>query len=179
MALGPSAANGGTCADEDELWTFSVSFYGHRSVSRYCLALQDASAADVNIILLLLYAATRSIALTADHVSQLDRSCAQWRETVIRPLRETRRAAKIADLPGSTDVYSMLKSAEIASEKVGQCILARELQKLSRPTDARTPLQLGRANLLAYKDLLPMNDAAIDDLLAAFSDFVRGPTTCT
>jgi uncharacterized protein (TIGR02444 family) len=179
MSPDPLATHGGTCAGEDELWTFSVSLYGHRLVRRYCLALQDASGADVNIILLLLYAATRGIALTADHVSQLDRCCAQWRETVIRPLREARRAAKSAKLPGSTDVYSMLKSGEIASERVGQRILGRELQQLSQPTDARTPLQLGRANLLAYRDVVPMADAAIDDLLEAFSDFVRGPTTCT
>jgi uncharacterized protein (TIGR02444 family) len=179
MSLGPSAAHDGTCADEDELWTFSVTFYGHRSVSRYCLALQDAWGADVNIILVLLYAATRGIALSADHVSQLDRTCAQWRETVIRPLREARRATKIADLPASVDVYSMLKSAEIAAEKVAQHILARELQQLSRPTDARTPLQLGRANLLVYRDFVPMSDVTIDDLLEAFADFVRASTTCT
>ena len=173
MSLGPAASCGATEVGESEFWAFSVDFYGRPSVSSHCLALQDASGADVNLILLLLYAATKGIALSVDHVAQLDRSCAEWRESVIRPLRAARRATKTLGMPDAGQLYSALKSAEIASEKVAQYRLARGLHELSRPTDSRTPSEVGRANLLAYSDLLPLPEVVVEDLLVAFSDLVH------
>jgi uncharacterized protein (TIGR02444 family) len=173
MALGTPTSGEATDADADELWAFSVGFYGYRSVGSDCLALQDTFGADVNLVLLLLYAATRGIALNVDHVARLDRSCAQWRQAVIRPLREARRATGMTDLRAAAGVQSTLKSAELACERIAQGILARELRELSRPTDLRTPLQLGKANLLAYREFLPFAVGAVEDLLVAFRDFVR------
>ena len=172
--------------DADALWEFSLAFYEHPGVSRHCLALQDEAGADVNLVLALLFAATRRTALGVDDVRRIDRSCARWREAVIQPLRAVRRAASMGGAPDAADVYSTLKSAELVAERSEQRLLARELGELPRPaatqlsaTDTATPtvdpkaaLEIARANLAAYRVMVPIADSSTEALLLAFAEFI-------
>src|SRR5262245_47443891 len=121
------------------------------------------------MILLLLYAATRHVALHAADVARIDQSCTQWRETVIRPLRAARRAAMPGNDPSATEAYSALKSAELAAERVAQGVLVREFNSLSLSSARCARAQLAQSNFEVYRSLVPMPDALVKDLLAAFA----------
>ena len=168
----PPEASGGTAKlDPDDFWSFSLRVYGESAVRASCLALQDEAGADVNVILFLLYAATQHVALHAADVSRIDRSCSEWRETVIRPLRAARRAVASSVKSNVADAYAALKSAELAAEKVAQELLVREFNTLSAPTDARAPVQIAAANLRAYEVLVPMPETVLKDLVEACASF--------
>src|SRR6187431_1714928 len=112
------------------LWTFALDLYACPAVKDHCLSLQTRAGADINLILLLLYAAVRGVGLGVSHVRQLDRSCADWRATVVRPVREIRQAVKHSEVPNSVEVYSMLKEAELAAEKAQLLLLEHEFRGL-------------------------------------------------
>jgi hypothetical protein len=76
-------------------------------------------------------------------------------------------------MPDAGQLYMALKSAEIESEKLAQYRLARGLYALSLPMDSRTPSAIGRSNLLAYSDLLPLPEGVVDDLLVEFAEMVQ------
>ena len=75
-------------------WRFSLSFYGSAEIRAACLAMQDVAGADVNIVLYLLFSATRGRVLSQQAVVDLDAGVADWRAHIVRPLRTVRRTAK-------------------------------------------------------------------------------------
>ena len=79
-----------------------------------------------------------------------------------------------SDVANAVDAYAALKSAELAAEKVAQSLLLREFDTLSLSAIPRTPVQLSRDNLEAYRALVPMPDAVVKDLLVAFASFMPG-----
>jgi uncharacterized protein (TIGR02444 family) len=176
----PPGASGGTVhLDPNAFWEFSLHVYGDPIVRTSCLALQDEAGADVNVILLLLYAATRRVALTSVEVARIDGSCAKWRETVIRPLRGARRAAASAAIVSAADACSALKSAELMAEKVAQEMLVQEFNASSLSTGMRAALELAADNLEAYQACVPMSTAVVGALLAAFAEVLLAePSGC-
>ena len=157
----------------DELWAFSLRFYARPTVSEHCLALQDAAGADVNLILLLVHAAASGRVVTAEQVAWLDHACSQWRDTVIRPLREARRAVRSSQVDDTRDLYADLKATELAAERIAQGLLARAFASLNVAMDRRSPATLATANLEAYRSLTPMPDAPINGLNEAFAQFMN------
>jgi uncharacterized protein (TIGR02444 family) len=166
----PAGATGGAVElDADDFWSFSLRVYGDPTIRATCLALQDSAGADVNILLLLLYAATRHVALGTADISRIDQACSRWRAMVVGPLRTARRAAVSSDAPNAAGACSSIEAAELAAEKVAQTLLLCELNALSRATTAREPIQLAEVNVAAYGYLLSLPDALVTDLLRAFA----------
>jgi uncharacterized protein (TIGR02444 family) len=166
----PGTSGGAARLDPGAFWDFSLRTYGDPVVRSSCIALQDAAGADVNMILLLLYAATQRVALDSAQIARIDQSCAEWRETVIRPLRAARRVVASNAIVNVADAYAALKSAELAAEKVAQELLVREFNAASLSTGTRAALGLAADNLEAYEACVPMSAAVVGALLAAFAE---------
>ena len=82
-------------------------------MSEHCLALQDSSGVDVNLLLYAAWRGSLGDALGGQQFEQLGALTREWRETVIQPLRELRRANKtLAPL-----VAEAIAGAELAAER--------------------------------------------------------------
>src|SRR3954470_15433331 len=80
--------------DDSPFWRFSLRFYARAKVASACLALQDETGADVNLVLFLLFLADHQRQVAQAEVARLDHSVQGWRSEVVKPLREIRRALK-------------------------------------------------------------------------------------
>jgi uncharacterized protein (TIGR02444 family) len=78
----------------EALWAFALDVYARPGVSAACIALQDESGADVDIVLYALWCASRGSVLDGAALEAADAVAAPWREATIRPVREVRRALK-------------------------------------------------------------------------------------
>ncbi len=160
---------------ESPFWRFSLRFYGRPGMADACLALQDAAAADVNLVLFLLFVAEQKRQLSADEVARLDSAVAQWRDAVIRPLRALRRALKpgIAFVPGaiSDGFRAQIKRLEIESEQIEQ----HRLEEFAGPgigTAADSRMQAAEANLKNYCAILAkVPPDAVAAILRGFAAF--------
>src|SRR5215475_3388471 len=83
-----------TMSDQASFWSFSLTFYARPGVADLCLELQDHFAADVNVLLYLLWQASRGRSLNAGEISQVIALVKDWREQVVLPLRGARRFLK-------------------------------------------------------------------------------------
>lgn len=155
----------------EALWQYSLHLYAQPAVSSACLRLQDESGADVNMILLLLFAATEGAQLSAQEVAALDQECSGWRETVIEPLRRIRRLIKTDELRAHCDVYGQVKAAELLAERRHLLALAVKLERIFAEAQKRSPYEAAMLNLQAYA---PLRNAPADTLDALLNAFARG-----
>ena len=161
---------------ESAFWRFSLRFYARPNIASACLELQDNAGADVNILLFLLFMAEQKRLLSADEVTRLDSAVAQWRETVIRPLRALRRALKpgIEFVPGpiSEGFRAQIKRLELESEQIEQ----HRLEEFAGPgigSAAESRMQAAEVNLSNYTATLSSVPAdAVATLLRSFTGFV-------
>jgi uncharacterized protein (TIGR02444 family) len=168
MRVAPTHESSGVVElDASDFWRFSLRTYDDPAIRASCLALQDSAGCDVNVILLLLYAATRRVALHASDFARIEQASCQWRESVVRPLRAARRAVR-SQAPDSADAYAALKAAELEAEKVSQELLVRGINALRLPMQARSVRQLADHNAATYGSLVPMPESIVKDLLQAF-----------
>jgi uncharacterized protein (TIGR02444 family) len=161
---------------ESPFWRFSLRFYGRPNVAEACLALQDVAAADVNLVLFLLFMAEQKRRLNKDEVARLDSAVAQWRETVIRPLRALRRALKpgIEFVPGtiSEGFRAQIKRLELESEQIEQHRL-EEFAGATAGSAAESRMEAAEANLRNYCATLPeVPPEAVAAILRSFAGFV-------
>jgi uncharacterized protein (TIGR02444 family) len=131
-------------------WRFSVAFYAQPGVAQACLALQDRSGADVNLVLLALWLGRQGHRLGAGPGRQLARLARGWQDPVVAPLRAVRRHLKRrADLPWPEPVAawrSELARIELGLEQVEQLLLEAAVGTVTpAPADAAAM----RANLTA------------------------------
>src|ERR1700754_3361125 len=75
-------------------WRFSLQLYRQPGVADACIALQEAAGIDVNLLLFLLWQATRQRALSPEEVAALEARIGPWREATVVLLRAVRRALK-------------------------------------------------------------------------------------
>ena len=105
-------------------WEFSLRFYALPGVAPACLDLQDKGGADVNVVLFLLYLASRGRRIGRDEVARIDGMVAAWREQVVRPLRTARRHLKSVTAPfageDAANLRNEIKRNELAAEKIQQ-----------------------------------------------------------
>lgn len=114
-------------------WSFALDIYARPGVSDACLLLQDRAGVDVNVLLLVLYAATRrGVALSRNDLQDMDNAVVAWRQEVVIPLRTARRRLKTGPAPAPTDATETLrrhiKQAELQAEQIEQAVLARWLE---------------------------------------------------
>jgi len=112
----------------DDFWRFSLALYRREGVPETCVALQDDHGVDVNVLFYCLFRAERGHALSPGDVARLDETMSPWRDMVVRPLRQVRRALKtpgIAALAADDDALRQrVKAVELEAEKRQQMALA-------------------------------------------------------
>lgn len=153
---------------DDPFWLFSLDLYGRPGVAEACLALQDGSGADVNLVLFVLWCAATERPLDAETLTRLDEQVAAWRHAVVEPLRKVRRGMKVQLLPGlnTETLRSEIKAAELAAERLVQAAL---FAAAPAPGNVPEVLTAAREGLAGYGARLPspLTEAPVAVLLDA------------
>lgn len=111
---------------ENPFWDFSVGVYGHTGVAEACLRLQDRLGFDVNLLMYCCWVA-RDLGAKIDSAAmdRIEIVAAPWRDSVVAPLREIRKAMKSASHTGfdpeeQERLRSEIKRVELRSEHLQQ-----------------------------------------------------------
>lgn len=162
-------------------WRFSLRFYRHPEVADACIRLQEEAGVDVNLLLFLLWHATRKRALSATEVAELERRIGAWRDMTVIPLRTLRRALKSPPAlvaPATAELFrTKVKAVELEAERLqqeamyelaGASLLGREASSLD---------EAARANVTAYATICgaAFPQPAVETLLAALTGGERKP----
>jgi uncharacterized protein (TIGR02444 family) len=133
-----------------EFWRFSLAFYAEPGVAAACLELQDRHGLDVNLAL---YGCWLGLSgrgrIDARGLAAADAAIADWRHSVIEPLRTVRRALKAADDPGAPELCERVKAAELEAERLCQARLAA-LAPAPVAANRQSRLEAACSNLSAY-----------------------------
>lgn len=154
-------------------WNFSLRFYAVPNVANVCVALQDEHDVDVNVLLFALWLATKGRHVDHDAMEKIDRHIRDWRERVVRPLRDTRRYLKPLSEGDAARaaLRQRIKEIELSSERIEQGALF-ELYAASALGAAEQPsAALARKNIGAYESYLDtaFPEEAITALVSAWS----------
>ena len=169
---------------ETPFWRFSVRFYAMPEVAPACLTLQDEAGIDVNLLMYLLWSASRRRALAAEEVRALDLKLAGWRDTAVIPLRTLRRALKasapLLDPPAAERFRNRVKGVELEAERLQQEAMYA-LDGSVRFGEAASAADAARANVAAYQAVCGRSfpAPAVDALLAGFASFLQHENTGT
>jgi uncharacterized protein (TIGR02444 family) len=111
-------------------WQFSLAVYTRDGVAEHCLALQHRLGLDVNVLLLMLWAARQwGDAPTAEQIADADSRISAWRHEIVIPLRQLRTRLKSGPAPAPdamTDVLRQdIKRLELDAERMEQEVLAQ------------------------------------------------------
>jgi len=138
-------------------WEFSLDVYARPGVADACIALQDETGLDVNLILFCLWAGAQGPGRL--HQEDLGRALALtsgWQEAVVKPVREARRAAKTVKLAGGAGIFAVafqrdIAATELSAERVEQWLLFDQVSEAERGErlDADA-LQLACDNVATY-----------------------------
>jgi uncharacterized protein (TIGR02444 family) len=157
----------------EQLLDFSLRFYVLPGVQEACLALQDRDAADVNMVLFALWAASNGRPLTEAELEAADRAALYWRDAVVRPLRAVRRglSAPPADADGAQTqaLREAVKAAELKAEFLQQNAMEKSL---AGPGDQAASAALAHRNLALYAAFKggPFGQAEMERLICCFDE---------
>lgn len=117
---------------DNPFWDFSLDVYAQEGVAEACLRLQDKHGYDVNLLLFACWAGRcRGAAITEPDWRDLIASTRFWREEIIGPLRQARRAFKSASLEADWGHLGGLRQRvgdiELECERVEQDFLVSKL----------------------------------------------------
>jgi uncharacterized protein (TIGR02444 family) len=163
---------------DSPFWRFSVDFYSVPQVAAACLALQDEAGADVNIVMFLLWHASRKRTFSPTDAADLERRIGDWRNHIVAPLRTVRRVLKsppaLIDPDAAEKFRTKVKGIELEAEKIQQAALYALAPALTL-TEADSPLEAARASLAAYETLCPklFPRKAVETLLTEFAATAR------
>jgi uncharacterized protein (TIGR02444 family) len=160
-------------AQGSPFWRFSLHFYRQPKVADTCIALQEEAGVDVNLLLFLLWQATRKRALTTAEVAEIERRVCVWRDMTVIPLRTLRRALKSPPplvAGAAAELFrTKVKAVELEAERLQQ----EAMYELARATpwgqDAPSLADAARGNIAAYEAMggKAFPEPAIETLLAA------------
>jgi uncharacterized protein (TIGR02444 family) len=157
-------------------WDFSLRLYASPAVQKACIELQDGAGVDVNVMLFVLYMASRGRTLTAGDVRGVLAAVEPWRVDVVVPLRTARRNLKVPagaiDREGAESLRSIVKKAELEAERLQQAALFGMSDGLGDPAQ---PEHAGEVNLRAYGAALgrQLAQGPSGVMLAAFREVAR------
>ncbi len=140
-------------------WCFSLAVYRQEGVAAHCLELQRRLGLDVNVLLLMLWAAGLwGVAPDAAQIAQADQTIHAWRDEVVRPLRQLRTRLKSGPSPAPDQQTNALrervKQLELDAERVEQ-------DRLAQWVAAQTATQTGqRASRIEEKRVVE-SDACV------------------
>lgn len=147
-----------------DLWSFSLERYARSGISATCLDLQDRLDADINVVLLCLWAGQRGTALTtADIRAILAGGAAGWRRDAVVPLRTARRHIKTWNAPrGDPAIEAFrdkVKALELEAERFAQRLLAGAFAErfgtgATSATRVSAPSAIAADNLTAYLEII-------------------------
>ena len=170
----PNAAAG---TRDSAFWQFSLAFYARPGVADACLALQDDTGADVNVMFYVLFLAAQLRQIDRVDAAHIDASIKAWREIAVVPLRTLRRRLKTGIEPIAVADTEALRSAvkriELDAERIEQEWLETNVPATTLGTPAKSPVAAAQTNLTAYGALLgDLSPAHVATLLAAFTQHV-------
>jgi uncharacterized protein (TIGR02444 family) len=156
-------------------WRFSLQFYRQPGVADACIALQEDAGVDVNLLLFLLWHATKQRAFAAADVAALEATIGAWREATVVPLRAVRRALKLPPAlvaPGTAEAFrTRIKAVELEAERLQQEAMYELAQASPLGRAAPSPAEAARVNVAAYETMraVAFPKPAVETLLAAFT----------
>ena len=166
-------------AQGSPFWRFSLRLYRAPGVGDACIALQEESGVDVNLLLFLLWQAKERRALTTADVKALDETIGGWRDTAVIPLRNLRRALKSSPglvAPNAADAFrTRIKAVELEAERLQQeamyALAATMPLGRALGRDATSPVEAARSSVAAYETMraVAFPAAAVDTVLTAFA----------
>ena len=162
-------------------WRFSLQFYREPAVADACIALQEESRVDVNLLLFLLWRATERRQLLRDEVDGLEAKIGPWREMTVVPLREVRRALKsppgLVERGAAEAFRTRIKAVELEAERLQQEAMYALAGRSPLGGEAASPEDAARANIAAYQAICtaPFSKQAVETLLTAFAKMKRKP----
>lgn len=126
-------------------WNFSVALYSQEGVSTACLELQNEFGFDINLILFCYWYGDSHGIFDDQLLQQAIQFSANWRQSVVQPLRNVRKWMKLnssAFGPEQSSQYEILreriKDDELAAEKYQQETMERLIQSSIPPETAST-----------------------------------------
>ncbi len=150
-------------------WAYSLGVYGRPGFSDLLIRLQDRNGADVNILLYILWRASGGIRLDAAGLAAVETCVRPWRDQVLRPLREIRRAMKpfAANDAEAAALRERVKGNELEAERLQQAAM----EACPTPGQRTAPADAARAGLAAYAASLatPFGAGEIEQLLICAS----------
>ncbi len=162
---------------KNPFWDFSVSAYRVDGVAAACLRLQDRHGVDVNLFFYFCWlGAVRDSAIETGEVATVVEATVDWREQVVRPLRDVRRNMK-SGFPGMDagaveSLRSQVKRIELDSERQQQDFLYMMTNNTKEKMDLSV-LAVARAdrNIRRYFDEIgvsaePADEADCETVLA-------------
>lgn len=158
-----------------EFWRFSLALYASPDVAPACIVLQDEYGKDVNLALYCCWlGASGRGRLEKAGLEAADGAVASWRHEVVERLRAARRAVKVAAMPGSENLYSKAKAAELEAERVLQSVLAARAPTATPGRSADDRLGDALANLTLYVGAAPAEPLRAALRIMAVDDFASG-----
>ena len=141
-------------------WQFSLAVYTRDGVAEHCLALQHRLGLDVNVLLVMLWAARQwGDAPTAEQIADVDSRVRAWRHEIVIPLRQLRTRLKSGPAPAPdamTDVLREdIKRLELDAERMEQQVLARWVKE-------QTQANTGAARDAAVQEMMVVSQARDD-----------------
>ncbi|UTW44541.1 TIGR02444 family protein [bacterium SCSIO 12696] len=141
-------------SNNNPFWNYSLALYG--DIEPWCLAMQNAHGANVNLLLFCCFAGSQGYQLQAQHIEALDQVTDQWNSHVIKPLRGLRQQLPEDQLGRDYDsARQLLLAAELEAERYSQQQIWNWWQSQCDTVEA-TNQQPVLANLMAYGQSLSM-----------------------
>jgi uncharacterized protein (TIGR02444 family) len=155
-------------------WRFSLRFYRQPGVADACIALQEQSGVDVNLLLYLLWHALDGRSFTVAEVESVERRIAPWREATVVPLRAVRRALKtppaLVEAPAAEAFRNRIKAVELDAERLQQEAMYAIAAPSGEPSASAEAKAAARASIVAYEKICarPFAQRAVETLLSQF-----------
>jgi uncharacterized protein (TIGR02444 family) len=155
-------------------WRFSLQFYRQPGVAKACIALQEESGLDVNLLMFLLWHAAQRRRFAPSEVDWIESKICAWRDSTVIPLRSVRRALKVPTLlvPAVTAeaFRTKVKAIELEAERLQQEAMFALEPHVPPGEEAPSSADAARANIAAYETMLETQfpRSAVDALLGAF-----------
>lgn len=108
-------------AHDNPFWQFSNALYRQDGVAEALLRVQDEAGADVNLLLFAAWLHGRGQCLTPADLALLDEALGEWREQVVRPLRQVRRSLKV--LAPEHPLRAAVQALELQAEQQQQWLM--------------------------------------------------------
>jgi uncharacterized protein (TIGR02444 family) len=138
-----------------QLIEFALAFYADKQVAGQLLAWQDRLGADVNVLIYAIWLGVAKSAVAGDRtIGEADDAIADWRGSVILPLRGVRKAlAGFQDTDGeaAAAIRESVKRIEIEAELVAlRRLAALPVPPAASPTGAGPPALENRRCALRF-----------------------------